>query len=243
MKITTSHRVAGSRQGFNLLESLLARPARRQLSLRGFIAFALAASAGTLPVPLLRAQAVATPSQKEIAARLEHQERLIRTMQCAYDHEYHPTEAAQAALIASKYAKNPREIVALTRTAEQARRSTFTAKWWRKGEKERWDETYPSSGRTLSRAFDGNVVRDVERNEGRSAAELRPLDRSHLRDSVRHQPFALLYELLGTPFSEIIRKGSDFVAGRVDVAGRSCHRVFVRAANKHYCRVGSLCCA
>jgi hypothetical protein len=205
------------------------------MSRRACMAFALTALTVSLFASPPRAFALDIPSQKEIAARLEHQERLVRTMKCEYTHVIYPTEAAQAVLLAKKYAKNPREAKTLTQTADYARRATYSATWWRKGEKERWDETYPNSERTRSKAFDGNVVRDVEREKGRAGASLRRLETSHLRDTVRHQPFALVYEFCDTPFSVVIRKGSDFFVEPIMLEGQSCHKVFVRNAKKEYC--------
>lgn len=174
-------------------------------------------------------------SQQQLAAQLEHQRRLVRSMECAYDHERYPTAPDQVALLRRKYPKANSRATVLIRTWEGSRRQTHSAKWWRKGEKERWDETYPHTGKTLSKAFDGHLVRVVERNDSKVSASLWRLEKSHLLDTVRDQPFALVYEVAAKPLSEIVRKGTEYSAVKIDVRGETHRRVFVKNAQDRYC--------
>jgi hypothetical protein len=159
-------------------------------------------------------------------------------MECTYDVVMYPTDPANTALLRKKYAKKPGRFESMLTTPERAQRHSFTAKWWRKGEKERWDETYAVTKQTNTKAFDGNVVREVRRSETGANAGLRKLETSHLRDTVRHQPFALVFELLGEPFSEVIGKGRDYKAEPIKVGGEPSLRVFVRHPSKSFCLLG-----
>jgi hypothetical protein len=155
-------------------------------------------------------------------------------MACEYEHTIHPTDAANVALIRSKYTKNPKRANTLITTVELARKQTYSAKWWRNGEKERYDETYPVWGHTRTRAFDGNVVRELGRSGTRTNAGLRKLSSSFFRNTVRHQPFALVFDLFEEPFFEVIGNGRDYKSESIKVGGESSLRLFVHHRSKPF---------
>jgi hypothetical protein len=169
--------------------------------------------------------------QRAIAACMHHQEQLIRSMRCEYIVTVSPTLPEMIPLLRRLSGADDRLLNQYLCTPEMARRKSYSARWWRKGEKERLEQNAPDETAQppgLVFAFDGNVVRSVQTEKGQSTASIAPLEKSHLRDTFRTEPFDLLYQCCGKPYSEIVGKGRDLTLSTTTVDGQRRIRLSVR---------------
>src|SRR5262249_26272925 len=76
-------------------------------------------------------------TQAAVAEMLKHQEGLVRSMQCEFDSVMLPISPAMVALLKKATQGNPKQFHSYNTTATMAEANSFTAKWWRQGDKER----------------------------------------------------------------------------------------------------------
>lgn len=178
-------------------------------------------------LPASRDVCAGDPARDTVVGWLYHPARLVRSMECWYTVSQQATTADDAEFV--------RELAALTSDSsllasciysdEDALARSYSAHWWRKGERERSERYAPitdphraasqSTPLTIE-AFDGATVRTL-RGAGVSATgAINSADRAAWRNSNRLQPWSLLFEYQATPYWQLLKESPDVEVSRDD---------------------------
>jgi hypothetical protein len=198
-----------------------------------FMALALTA------VLLTLTKAAPSETREELAARLQHEYGLVKSMVCSFETVCDATSPQQVALIAelrktSRYARSF-ELNQFVHTKLHADQESSRMKWWRQGPRER-GETYTLSDdlKTASPrsiyAFDGQLVRQVifPKGTGQVNASIRTIATSHW-EADKLTPFTWLYLFAETPYCDIVADATRFEAEEVRAPGKLLTKYTIQA--------------
>jgi hypothetical protein len=172
------------------------------------------------------------PDRGAVVAALAHHEGLVKTLRVDYEHTMLATPPEQAEQIKRALGKKAE---ASLFTSEFAKGHSGSARFWRKGGKQR-DEWLPlgstdPQGQT-TRAFDGQILRSVEKQgrEGRPVAVIATAKTGDWHSAPREDPMAFLYLYYERPLSEVIASASTFSSEVITRGKQRLYRVAIRCA-------------
>lgn len=168
--------------------------------------------------------------REAIAVQMKQQEDLVRSVECEYECVFSPTKPQMVAMMREATQQNANTFKQYYVSEQAARSRNYTARWWRKGVKERC-EKYGAGNPDVTpdvQAFDGNVLRELRRNHLGQYGVITTPERGHWFDTPRENPFYFLYEDVRTPLSEIIRNGNDYSSSIVTVDGKQGTQITIK---------------
>ncbi|MFO0847816.1 MAG: hypothetical protein U0871_04535 [Gemmataceae bacterium] len=147
-----------------------------------------------------------------IVKQLRHNERLVRSMACEMDVKTLPTSATALAQLKRAAGQDTSMVARYTVTGPMVELGSYTAKWWRDGQKERLEVRPLGSPATQPhnsiKVFDGNIVRSLHErgSDGKPAAVIETFEKSAWKTQAHITPFSLLFEYDGVPCSDLLAR-------------------------------------
>lgn len=185
-------------------------------------------------------------SREALAQRLRHQEELFRTAEASFEVVRTPTRPEMIPLIKDvcRLRGEPKEADNYIVDEEYAKRNSYKARWWRKGEKERieyyrLDEVETSTPLRV-KAFDGQFVRSVQQGSDQIVGAVDTTNGANWTNTNRTHPLSLIHLYCDMPYSDIIERGTGYSATQVDVKGKPGVRIFVHYPKADYTRFSLL---
>jgi hypothetical protein len=176
--------------------------------------------------------------RKTIIAWLQHHEGLVRACESSFQLRQLPTSTEMAGLI-REVTGNPsgafgHQIGIFTEETVRKPHFRCQMKWWRKGVKERaenfWMEDDLDNGSYRSAlAFDGQIVRRFTPSEHEPGkGSVQTVRSSDWNEMSYRTPYDMLYEFYKTPWSEVVRQGTEFAAEVANHNGKMLTTVSLR---------------
>jgi len=166
---------------------------------------------------------------QDLVKHLKRQESLARSARATFDDVREPTTADNAALLRASDRKsigNPDRYIL---DKDFVDKNSFTVRWLRKGVKERLEyaryrgaDAVPavvSMVRMVS--FDGTTVRRLSYGEENPFGEISAPKDAHWMTVNRTQPWSLIYEWYGKPYSRVVSDCKDAKLATVSRNGRA----------------------
>jgi len=179
-------------------------------------------------------------SREALVRILRHQEGLVRTMECVFERSTSPTRPENIPLIheVGKIRDYDWDYRGYILSEDFTNKESLVVHYWRKGPKElqhvfhqtRYHPDDSAASPDSKVAFDGQVVRRVHYDEQKQKwfGEINNPKAGSWSNSNRIQPFSFLYEFEVMPYSELIARGQDYAASRVDIDGKQYTKICIR---------------
>ncbi len=188
----------------------------------------VAAVAFLLLVPLPSSAISGETDRQRIRDAFRHQEDLVESMYAEFDREHHPTTEEQARTMAQV---TGRQAATFIPSEGLIRTQSFTAKFWRRGIKQRTETTLRDSesaqlGAKVE-AFDGQIVRGYwTTNDGIKTGRIGTAENTSWNGMPRHDPVALFFRFYEVPLSTVVDEATRFtVVAETGPAGAKRYRV------------------
>jgi hypothetical protein len=151
------------------------------------------------------------PARETLCERLKHQEGLVYSLECEYEHRILETRPELIPLIRQVRGKEAERCI-ITRQHSDA--MSRAVKFWRKGPKERMESASlaPESlgeKRSVS-AFDGQIVRSVSYRKDDITASIATAETAYWDRMPAFDPMGFLYRYYEIPYSEVIATASTY---------------------------------
>lgn len=169
------------------------------------------------------------PTRDGVVAALKRQEALVRSFRCRIRSTNAPTNPDAVPLIRSicRFNGNESDYLSFVIDDGFVHSNNYTARWWRKGDKERSETVFGDRKSTV--AYDGNIIRSISKAaDGESIGALDTRTSGHW-NAVEPQPFSFLFEFVHqSPYSAIVADSTECKIERAVAGGVLVSRITVR---------------
>jgi hypothetical protein len=171
-------------------------------------------------------------TRESIVAKLKHDEGLVRSMHCTYEHVVLETTPSQIEKIREVHGKNANRFIIDT---NDSRVRSANVEFWRKGVKQReerilLDERLAQNGPAVA-AFDGQIFRSLAKQQDQGlAASIMTAESAQWENRPRNDPISFVYLYYEKPFSQVIAEARSFSCKRISRGTRTLHAVSIDCA-------------
>ena len=176
----------------------------------------------------------ATITREALTSLLQHQESIVRSVECQFTSSRSVTPQMAIPLIRAVCRDQGREeeYARYVYTSDTVNAQSYAAHWWRQGQKERTERFAIAPDSPLEHSdrfrkisvFDGETIREAAYSEEGVLGSIQSSDRWYSVN--RTHPVSLLYEFQNKPYSDLLARSQHCDVSVVDRNGESYTRVF-----------------